>query len=77
MGREGVLQVVTWCDMEREGDHKYVTRHFVKQAISKLQIIPEVLQIMPRVFLRKLQKKTNPRFIFRKKEENSVIFSGK
>ena len=46
----------------------------MKQAIFKVQIIPEVLQIMPRLFIRKLQGKTKPKFILRKKEENLVIF---
>ena len=38
---------------------------FVKQAISKAQRIPKVLQIMPRPFLRILQGKTKPKFILR------------
>ena len=45
----------------------------MKQEISKVQIIPEVLQIMSRLFIRKLQGKTKPKFILRKKEDNLVI----
>ena len=37
---------------------------------TKVQIIPEVLQIMPR----KLLGKTKPKFILRKKEENIAFF---
>ena len=46
----------------------------MKRAIPKVQVIPEVLQIMPRLIIRKLQGKTKPQFILRKKEENLVIF---
>ena len=46
----------------------------MKQATSKVQIIPEVLQIMLRLFIRNAQGKTKQKFILRKKEENPVIF---
>ena len=46
----------------------------MKQAISKVQRIPEVLQIMPRLFKTKLQAITKPQFILRKKEEHLVMF---
>ena len=40
----------------------------MKWAISKVQIIPEVFQIKLRILIRKLQGKTKPEFIFRKKK---------
>ena len=51
--REGVLQVVIWCDNGEGGGSLMCDITFCETGkyISKLQIIPEVLQIMPRLFI--------------------------
>ena len=47
----------------------------MKQAIPKVQRVPEVLQIIPRLFIRKLHGKPNQNYLDRQKEENEFVES--
>ena len=69
------------CDMAWQGGGRGVTNvgHniFVKQTISKVQRIPDVLQIMPRLFMKKFQGKNKPKLSWEKMKRIFLFFSGK